>query len=55
MKRNRIYIPNGTLKNEEIEMIIGKLAMIGYTVKRSKEKEGANKNMRYIEYWIEEE
>lgn len=55
MKRNRIYIPNGTLDNEEIETMIGKLAMCGYAVKRGKDKDGVNKNLRYIEYWNEED
>lgn len=55
MKRNRIHIPAGTLTNEEIEMISGKLIMCGYSVRKSKYKNGESKGVRYIEYWIETE
>lgn len=55
MNRLRIYIPAGTLTNDEIELMIGKLAMCGYAVKRGKSKDGPNKGLRHIEYWIEED
>ncbi len=55
MKRRKIHIPSGTLTNEEIELVIGKLAMCGYSVRKGKYKDGEFKGIRYIEFWIEEE
>lgn len=55
MKRHRIHVPNGSLPNEDIEMIIGKLAMCGYAVRRGKYTSGSFKGVRYIEYWVEED
>lgn len=55
MEKHKINIPNSTLTNDEIEMIIGKLAVCGYAVKKGKYKDGAFKGIRYIEYWVEEE
>jgi hypothetical protein len=55
MKRNRIVIPSGTLTNEEVETLIGKLAMCGYTVKKGKVSTGELKGTKYIEYWIDQE
>ncbi len=55
MKRNRITIPNGALTNDEIEIVIGKLAMCGYTVKKGKYNTGEFKGTKYIEFWIDAE
>jgi hypothetical protein len=55
VKRNRIVIPSGTLTNEEVEILIGKIAMCGYTVKKGKVTTGDMKGTKYIEYWIDSE
>ncbi len=55
MKRHRINVPNGSLTNEDIEMIIGKIAMCGYAVQKRKYTSGDYKGVRYIEYWVEDD
>lgn len=55
MKRHRIHVPNSSLTNEDIVMIIGKLAMCGYAVRRGKYTTGKFKGVRFIEYWVEED
>jgi hypothetical protein len=50
MAKQRINIPSGTLTNEEIEMIAGKLVMCGYMVCKGKYKSEKYKGIRFIEY-----
>jgi methyl coenzyme M reductase subunit D len=54
MAKQRINIPSGTLTNEEIEMIAGKLVMCGYAVGKGKYKKEPNKGVRYLEYGAQE-
>ncbi len=53
MGRNRIYIPPGTLANDEMEHVAGKLFKCGYTLKKGKVDKGDLKGSRYIEFWID--
>lgn len=54
MAKQRINIPGGTLTNEEIEMIAGKLVMCGYMVCKGKYTKDKYKGFRYLEYCPQE-
>lgn len=51
MERKRIFIPTGTLTNDEMEYVAGKLFKCGYTLKKGKVDKGDLKGSRYIEFW----
>lgn len=53
MEKQVIYVPQGSLTVEEMEMVAGKLFKCGYTVKRGSEKIN-NKAIRTIEIWRNE-
>lgn len=55
MERNRIYIPAGSLTNEEMESVAVSLFKCGYTVKKGKTDKNSTtvKAAKYIEFWFE--
>lgn len=47
---SKIHIPNGTWNNQEIELVAGKLVMLGYEVRKGKVTDGEYKGVRYLEF-----
>lgn len=50
MSKKRIHIPSSG-KNEDIELVAGKLFMWGYAVQKGKYEKGEAKGIRYIDIW----